>query len=278
MIKKLGYILAALLISVMCVIPLSAYGANGNPSLQSISFKNARLDTEFNGEKLEYTVTLQDNTVSPTLESYKLSGDAQLFIDYISDDANHQTGITATVSFEKGGGVTYAFKYSNPPEYNINGDNSLSDIYCEYGELDKPLTDESTSYILYVPDDLKQVTIVPTPRNINAFCQKLDVTLNDERTIPVSLNCYASNGESRTYKIKIKRVNKTVEQVKEEMKSPDYKSFVEGTRFYENQDFYVVFISGICGIIALLLIIKVIRRTALSLYDKDEKPFYSSIE
>ena len=89
-----------------------------------------------------------------------------------------------------------------------------------------------------------------------------------------SSSCIASDSSTRDYLIKIKRVDKTVEQVKAEMEKNDYTSFVEGTRFYEKKEFIIVAASAAGGLIILLLMYKIIKRIAVSPYDSDEKPFF----
>ncbi len=265
-------------------VPLGAGAADndaGVPELKSISFKNATIDTGFKGDVLEYTITLEDNTVSPTLESFEAAdkeNPGELFVTYITDEAGHQTGIKAELSSSTGSGVNYVFLYSNPAEYEINSNNYLSDIYSPYAELEESITHDSDSYRLYIPKDLTTLTVTPVTEDINASCPQLNLTLNDDKTIPITLNCTASDGSVRTYKIKIKRVDKTLDEVKEEMQQEGYTTFVTGTRFYENTSFYVIAGSALGGLIVLFALYKAIRRFAVSPYDPQEKPFYSTAE
>lgn len=248
------------------------------PELKSISFKNAVLDTAFKSDVLEYTITLDDNTVSPTLESFESSSDCELFVTYIADDAGHQTGIKASLNSSTGSGVNYVFHYSNPAQFVPNSNNFLTDIYSNYAELEKPMNHDDSSYRLYIPKDLTNLIITPVTEDVNAYCPQLELTLSKDKVTPITLNCTASDGSVRAYKIKIKRVDKTLEQVKAEMEKEGYTSFVNGTHFYESTSFYVIAGATIGGIAVLFVLYKMIRRFAVNPYDADEKPFYSTVE
>ena len=62
------------------------------PYLESVSFTNAEIDGGFSKDKTNFTVTLKDPSVSPMLKSYKVSGDAKVFVTYGYDELNRQTG------------------------------------------------------------------------------------------------------------------------------------------------------------------------------------------
>jgi hypothetical protein len=251
--RKIGLVL---MLTVMCTIfiiaPFNA-SADDAPSLVSISFKNAKIDTEFNADVHEYTLTLEDNTTPPTLESYGIKGDANIFVNYMYDDTNHQVGLTATLQYNEGSRI-YNFTYSNPANYVPNNNNTLSSIYCFYGELSPAINDNDTAYKMYIPSDLTQLTITPVTSDINAYCAPVELTLSADQTPKITLTCTASDGSKRDYSIDIKRVNKTVEQVKYEMQQPDYVSFVDGTRLFEKPEF-IITVCGVCiGIIIILLL------------------------
>lgn len=257
--------------------PVQVSAQENIPSLTSISFKNADMDTAFSSSVHEYGITLKDNTVSPTLESYKINGDAELFITYVYDNANHQTGLTATLQYETGSTI-YNFKYTNPPSYEPSNNNLLSEILCTYGELSPALNDKNTAYKLYIPSDLTQLTITPVTKDVQAYCAPIELILDDEQTPKITLYCVASDGSKREYLLDIKRVDKTVEQVSAEMEQPDFTSFVDGTRLYQKPEFIVAVCAVAGGMAVLFVLFKITKRIAVSPYDKDEKPFYSIIE
>lgn len=268
----------AVLIAVITLLPTAgAYAKEDTPSLVSISFKNAKIDSPFKEDVHEYTLTLDDNTAPPTLESYSVKGDADIFINYNYDETNHQTGVTATLQYDAGSSI-YTFTYSNPAEYEINANNCLASVYSFYAELSPKLNSNDTAYKMYIPSDLTQLEITPVTEDINAYCAPISLTLSEKQTPKITLTCTASDGSKRNYTFTIKRVDKTTQQVKLEMAEPGYVSFVEGTRLHEKPEFIVTLCAVAGGIIIIILLYAITKRFAVNPYDKEEKPFYSSVE
>ncbi len=256
----------------------SVFAQDDIPALTSIRFSNAQVDGGFKSELREFTLTLEDNSVSPTLESYEIKGDAKIFVNYLYDSTQHPTGIEVKLEFTSGS-VIYNFIYTNPAEYSTNSDNMLTSIYCQYGEISPAVNEEDTAYKLYIPSDLTQLVITPVTRDINAYCAPVELKLDNNQEPKITLICTASDGESkREYIVKTVRVEKTMQQVENEMMQPGYTSFVEGTRFYEKPEFVITAAAVIGGIIVLFILFKITRRIAVNPYDKDEKPFYSPVE
>lgn len=277
--RQLSAAFILMLISFALIItPTTASADDSNtPILVDINFKNAEIDTAFNHNIQEYTITLNDSSATPTLDSYALKGDADLFINYVYDNTNHQTGLTATLQYNTGSKI-YNFTYSNPADYVQNNNNSLSSIYSPYSELSPSLNDSDTVYKLYIPSDLTELTITPVTSDINAYCAPITLKLSADQTPKITLTCTASNGSKKDYSINIKRVNKTTEQVKAEMQRPDYVSFVEGTRLFEKPEFIMIVCAVSGGLILIMIMFAVTKRIAVNPCDKEEKPFYSSIE
>lgn len=275
--RKISLILVSAVCICLMLASMQVSAQEYVPSLTSISFKNADIDTDFTSSVHEYGITLKDNTVSPTLESYKINGDADIFITYAYDNTNHQIGLTATLQYETGSTI-YNFKYTNPPSYEPNNNNMLSEIICTYGELSPKLNDKDTAYKLYIPNDLTQFTITPVTQDAQAYCAPIELILDDEQAPKIALYSVASDGSKREYLLDIKRVDKTVEQVKAEMEQPDFTSFVDGTRLYQKPEFIVAVCAAVGGAAVLFALFKITKRIAVSPYDKDEKPFYSTIE
>ncbi|MCM1114500.1 MAG: cadherin-like beta sandwich domain-containing protein [Clostridium sp.] len=257
----------------MILSPISVFALDDSPALAAISFKNAVIDTPFNEEQQEYTITLNDNTTSPTLEKYGIKGDADIFINYIYNETNHQIGITATLQYDAGSRI-YNFMYSNPPAVEINSNNNLRSIYALYGELSPQLNDEDTSYNLYIPSDLTQITITPVTSDTNAYCAPIELTLTPDQAPKITLTCIASDGSKKEYTLSIKRVNKTTQDIKFEMSQEDFKSFVEGTRIYEKPEFMITIGGIVAGVIIILILFAVTKRITINPMDKDEVSFY----
>ncbi|MCM1285492.1 MAG: hypothetical protein NC213_01680 [Acetobacter sp.] len=245
------------------------------PKLVSISFKNAVIDQSFSSDIMNYTITLNDNTMSPSLEDYSIKGSCELFVSYIYDEANKQAGIMAKIEYATGSTI-YTFIYSNPAEYDINSNNHLSEIECIYGEISPEISKNESTYKLYIPQDLTNLVITPVAEDINAHCAPIELTLSVGQEVDIPIICTASDGSIREYCIKLKRVDKSIEQVKEEIENGEFVSLIKGTRFYENEEFLVVISAVAGGIIVILLLYKITKRIAANTYDKDEKPFYRS--
>lgn len=273
--RKISLVLTlAVICAGLSLAPVHAPAADKVPSLVSISFKNAKIDRDFKDDVHEYTITLEDNTASPTLESYSIDGEANIFVNYVYDETNHQIGLTATLQYYAGSRI-YNFTYSNPANYVENNNNTLSSIYTVYGEISPAFNDEDTNYKLYIPSDLTELKITPVTSDINAYCAPVELVLSTDQAPKITLTCTASNGSKRDYTLNIKRVDKTTEQVAEEMQQPDYVSFVEGTRLFEKPEFIIAVSCAAGGIVIIMLLFAVTKRIAVNPYDRDEKPFYS---
>lgn len=243
-----------------------------SPTLSSIAFKNASLDERFSPNVFEYGLTLEDNTKSPTLESYEIDGRADIFISYRYDATNHPIGVTATLQYDNGSTI-YNFTYSNPAEYVKSSNNLLSDIVCTYGEILPAVNDEDTAYKLYIPSDLTQVTITPVTQDINAYCAPVELVLDEGQEPKITLYSTASDGSKREYLLTIKRVDKTLSEVKAELDSGK-QSFVQGTLLHQRPEFVIFVCAAVGGILLVALLFVLTRRIAVVPYDKDEQPFY----
>ncbi len=277
MMRKISlFLICAAVLTAVVSLPHMVFAQSDDPKLISISFKNAAIDSEFSPDVLEYTVTLDDNTITPTLESYSIKGDAEIFIDYNFNNADNPTGITATLQYDTGSRI-YNFEYSNPAEYKINSNNCLSAIYCSYGEISPEINDKDTAYKLYIPYDLKDFCITPVAQDINAHCTSANILLNEGQETELTVFCTASDGSAREYLIKIKRVDKTLQQVKAELAAGN-DSFVDGTLLYQRPEFLITVCSAAAGVAVIAVLFAATKRITANLYDKDEKPFYSSVE
>lgn len=274
MMKRISAVLISVICAVVLLAPVSAFAQDEAPELVSISFKNAEIDGKFDPDVLEYGLILDNNESSPTLESYSINGNADIFVTYTYDETNHQTGLTATLEYEWGSTI-YNFSYKNAQKYSKNSNNLLTAIYCTYGELSPALNDEETEYKLYIPSDITELTITPVTSDIQAFCAPVELTLNNKQAPKITLTCTASDGSKREYHLSIKRVDKTTSQVKAEMAQPGYTSFVDGTRFYQKPEFIIAVCAAAAGIILITALFVITRRIAVNPYDMEEQPFFS---
>lgn len=269
---------------VFMITVLSAFSVNAAetpitnaPYLESISFKNATVDGGFDKNKTVYNLTLENPSNSPVLEDYRVNGNANVFVTYSYDDANHQTGVILTLSFESGS-VIYTFNYKNAEEYKITSNANLAGLSCEYGEVKPNINKTDTSYKLYIPSDLTKIDIMPITEDVNAYCAPVSIELNEKQEPEISLTVKASDGTTKNYKFKVKRVEKTVADVDNEMQDKDFVSFVKGELFYQKPTFLVAFGAVVIGVVVIALLAVLTRRITVNPYDSDEKEFYSPIE
>lgn len=247
------------------------------PYLTSISFNNAEIEGGFNQSKTTFNLVLADNAVSPSLKDYTVSGSADLFVTYNYDETNRQTGITVTLSFENGT-VFYTFHYKNAEKPAVNSNADLLGVVCELGELQPAFDKNTTAYKLYLPSDLTHFEMAAVTEDINAYCAPINMELRENQETDFSFVVTASDGTTKTYKFKIKRVNKTMAQVKAEMAQDGFESFVDGELFYQKPIFNIVFFSAVGGIAVIAVLIVITKRITVNPYDMDEKDFYSPIE
>lgn len=247
------------------------------PYLTSISFNNAEIEGGFNQSKTTFNLVLADNAVSPSLKDYAVSGSADLFVTYNYDETNRQTGITVTLSFENGT-VFYTFHYKNAEKPAVNSNADLLGVVCELAELQPAFDKNTTAYKLYLPSDLTHFEMAGVTEDINAYCAPINMELRENQEADFSFVVTASDGTTKTYKFKIKRVNKTMAQVKAEMAQDGFESFVYGELFYQKLIFNIVFFSAVGGIAVIAVLIVITKRITVNPYDSDEKEFYSPIE
>lgn len=244
------------------------------PVLNSISFKNALIEENFSPYTYEYSIMLEDPTVTPTLEDYEINGEANIFVTYSLDDAKHQTGIIVTLQFENGSTI-YTFNYINALPYNINSNNLLAQADCQLGEIYPEINEKDTEYKLYIPNDLTELNLSAATQNVSAHCDiPGTITLKSDQEPTISLTVTASDASTRTYNFKVKRLNKTSAQVLKEMADPNFTSLVEGELFYQKPEFFIIIVSTAAGIIFLAVLIIITKRVTLKVIDNDETEFY----
>ncbi len=269
---------------VFLITVFSAFSANAAetpianaPYLESVSFKNATVDGGFDKNKTIYDLTLENPSNSAVLENYYVNGNANVFVTYNYDDSNHQTGMILTLSFESGS-VIYTFNYKNAEEYKITNNANLAGLDCEYAEVKPQINKTDTSYKLYIPSDLTKIDIMPITEDVNAYCAPVSIELNEKQEPEISLTVKASDGTTKNYKFKVKRLDKTVAEVDNEMQDKDFVSFVKGELFYQKPKFLVGFGAVVVGIAVIVLLAFLTRRITVNPYDSEEKEFYSPIE
>ena len=244
------------------------------PVLESISFNNAKIEGEFSPYENEYSLTLDNPEISPTLEDFKVKGIANLFVNYILDEAHHQKGICVTLEYESGSTI-YNFNYTNAIVYKITSDNSLLEVTGKAVEVYPEISEKNSNYRLYIPSDMTVLKLSAVTHDVSAYCnvpEEIEIALDQQPVIPLTVT--ASNGETRLYKFTVRRVDKTTEEVEELMRSPDFKTLAEDELFYRNPLFYIILGGAVCGIIIIIFFVSLAKRISVKAEDEDEETFF----
>lgn len=280
--KKAIKFITGLITVVIFLIPIMTFAQdnlNGKnaitaPVLTSISFNNAEIRETFSPLANEYTIMLTDSSVTPTLKDYKIKGDAKLFIEYSYDEAKQQNGIMITLQYDSGTNV-YTFNYVNAQPVQQSDNNLLSAIECDLGEVYPEINDKDTTYSLYIPNDLTELKLSAVTQDIGAHCDiPSTIELNADQEPTIKITVTASNSQTRTYNLKIKRLNKSSEEVKSQLSNPNIDSIVEGELFYQKPVFFITIVSIAGGIILLAIFVKIIKTVTVKVYDDDEVNFF----
>lgn len=279
---KTKLVSAILLIAIVLTIPVSAFAQDGSvsadnaPHLTSISFKNATLDQEFNPSISNYTITLDDPNVAPTLKEYTIDGDADIFITYDLDSAGRQSGIKATLKFSNIS-IDYKFVYSNPPATQISSNNNLAYVGSNLCEVYPELNKKDTSYTIYIPSDLMEIELSVATEDPNAICKVPGtIKLNDAKEISLPpITVVASDSSTKTYNFKVERLDMTMEQMKE---NPDSRAVIKAQITHEKAQVLIIVGAVILGLIALVIFTIFAKRLTVKVYDEDEKSFFDMPE
>lgn len=273
--KKLLGVIISISVLVCSVLPICAISADKiSPALESISFSGATIDDEFSPAELEYTITLSEPSKSPTLESYKIDGSANIFVTYSVDESNHQDGII--VKLENSNGATYySFKYSNAVAYEMSDNNFLKSVNCKLGEVYPQINKKDTGYKLYIPSDLTEISISVAAEELSSSVDfPSEITLNESQEPIIPITVTASNGEIREYSFKVKRLSKSTEEIIKDMQNPNFKSIVYGELLYQKPEFKIGIICAIGGILIIALAIFVAKRIMIKVGDDEENEFF----
>jgi hypothetical protein len=247
------------------------------PSLKSISFENATISEEFSPFVFEYGLILEDTAVTPTLDNYEINGDADIFVTYNLDEASHQTGISVTLEFSSGT-VKYTFNYLNAQQYAVSSNNSLSQVTCYLGEVYPAINDKDTQYKLYIPSDMTVIQLSAATQDVSAHCELPgEITLKSDQEPTLTITVTASDTSTKIYSFKVKRLDKTSQEVAEEMAQEDFVSLVHGVFFYQQPIFIVTVCVLAFLIIILAILIPIAKRITVKVEDNDEEEFFDLI-
>lgn len=241
------------------------------PVLEEVSFDHAVIRGDFSSTKFEYDLLLDSSGENPTLKSYKVSEGSDIFFE--PKNVNGEKSIEIEVRKDK---ITtnYSFRYVEY-ESNINNDNRLSELVCEFGEVYPKINDKDTSYSLYIPNDMTEMRLSAVTKDVNATCDvPSTIMLNADQSLKFEVTVTASNGETRLYTFNVKRLDKDTQQVKQEMQSEDFTSLVKGELFHQKPEFKIIIICGVAGIAVIIIAVILLKRLMIKTYDDEETEFF----
>ena len=90
----------------------------------------------------------------------------------------------------------------------------------------------------------------------------------------ISITCKAENGDTQKYTFKIKRIDKTVSEIEEEIGKNGYAVYINKSKFYQQTDFLICLGTVLTGIIILTLLYLFFRKKLIKPYDESEEQFY----
>lgn len=151
----------------------------------------------------------------------------------------------------------------------------LKSIEVSCGVLDPKFDESKTKYTLYIPSDLTQIVITPTPKNENAKANKIDLTLGAKQEPEITVICTSGNNEKK-YTVQIKRIDKTTSEIENEIKQNGYAVYVTKQKFYQRTDFLVCTGAVLIGCFVLAVLYLIFKKKLINPYDENEKPFYST--
>ena len=113
-------------------------------------------------------------------------------------------------------------------------------------------------------------------KEVKISCGVLDPEFNSEKTkyTRYSITCKAESGDTQKYTFKIKRIDKTVSEIEEEIGKNGYAVYINKSKFYQQTDFLICLGTVLTGIIILTLLYLFFRKKLIKPYDESEEQFY----
>ena len=117
--------------------------------------------------------------------------------------------------------------------------------------------------------------ITTVAQDVNAYCDlpKL-ISLSPEQEPELSVTVTAANGKTRAYKLKIRRIGKTTEEVAEEMQKKGTNTFAKSELFYRRPEFIIAASAVVFGAVFIVAMLGILKRIAIKAEDSDEIEFF----
>lgn len=210
------------------------------PVLTAITFVGAEIDGEFSSDVFEYNLQVLEHSDTVQLASYKCPDyNAQVKVYYLTNSSGDASGLVVKLE-NKTASNEYKFLFDSIKELKKTPDASLMSLTFDYGELSPKFSADVFKYTLYLPSDLEVLNINAVTSDENAKVNTpSQITIGADKNFSLSVKITSSDGTNTAlYKLNVKRVNKTIAQIKEEMDNPDFETFVE-IPFYQTAPFYI---------------------------------------
>lgn len=267
------------LVFLILLLPFSAAAAvTETPQLKNISFKNAVVTEKFSPSKHRYSLILDNEAVTPTLDSYDVEGDANLFVNYVYDNARHQTGVKVTLEFENGS-LIYDFAYQNVQFKNQSSNNYLKSVMCNLGVVYPEINEDTSDYIIYIPKDLTVLDMSAATSDIGAYCDvPTQILLTSEQELDIPLVVTASNGDKRVYSFSVKRTDKSSKYFTDAIAQGKTEKLVKNEMLYQRPEFMIIIFGTVAVFVLLYVLVNVGKRYTIEIGDSDEQEFFTTTE
>ncbi len=279
--KNMKRLFNAVLIFIMFVVPFTAFAGDNEkieaPTLEYVEFNNASIVGEFSPSLFEYRIMLDESGKTPTLAKYSITQGANIiFTDSFSGTAK---GINIEVK-KNNVSSNYFFEYIYPDSLEVDRSNNyLKELGCELGEVYPALNQKDTSYSLYIPSDMTELKISAVAESVGAVCEVPGlIKLNSGQAPDIKVNVRAVDSSVRVYTFSIKRLDKTSQEILDELEDDDLFALVENEIFHKRPEFKIIVLSVVGGLLILAVFVSVLKRIAIRPNDDDEVDFFDYYE
>lgn len=274
--KKFSRVLWIVFVFTVFAFPGGAFAQDVEveaPILKQVQFNNAELLSDFSPSVFEYKIMLDDSGTTPTLKKYEITQGANIF--FTDNVSNSEKGIKIEVS-KNNISTNYFFAYVYPDSLEVERTNNfLKEFSCELGQVYPELNKTDTTYSLYIPSDLTQLSISAVAESVGAECDAPGlIKLNEEQSPSIKVSVRAMDGNVRVYNFEVKRLEENSQQVLEEIKNDNLIRIIENDIFHKRPEFKIIIVSALCGLVLLVVLVMVIKRFAIKSCDEDEFDFF----
>lgn len=181
-----------------------------NNKLSNIIIKEGTISPQFKPTVTSYNLSEVDYSVT-TLDIQTVTEDANAIVEVKGNElkvGNNTVSIVVTAENGSQRIYTISVKRKQDPNYVAGADAALKSIELSQGILSPTFMPDNTEYVVYVPYEVKEISIIGTPRDekalgvTNAIVNNLTVGENELKVI-----CKAEDGTEKVYNIKVVRMS-----------------------------------------------------------------------